>query len=130
MGCGPGSDTGFYFVGKLLERPLRTRMEELEFCYGNYQLSEDEDDYDNVTHTLDPSDSSSIIAKAKIPKKNKKVRFEWLPQDVSERVARLYLNQIPESSVPIAGSEGAHFRQQVFKHVQAVFMQQVNYKFY
>ena len=100
-----GADSGFYFVGRLFDRPLRTRTEELEFCYGN-ALEEENDQYI----------PTGILSSSKNPRGSsagKKVKFDWIPQNVSDTLARKYLNQMPESTVPIAGSEGAHFRQQV-----------------
>ena len=91
----------------MFDRPLRTRTEELEFCYGN-SLDEESDSY-IPTGIL----TNSKDLKGKASSSGKKVKFDWIPQNVSDRLARMYLNQMPESTVPIAGSEGAHFRQQV-----------------
>ena len=102
------SDVGFYFVGKIFDRPMRTRKEELEFCYGN--MLEEDNPYGAVTIL---NNSKSPSGKPSFPMSGKKVKFDWIPHDVSERLARLYLNQIPKSAVPIEGSQGAHFRQQV-----------------
>ena len=102
------SDGGFYFVGKIFDRPMRTRKEELEFCFGNML---EEDNLDGPVGILNHSKNSN--GKSNLASSGKKVKFDWIPHDVSERVARLYLNQIPESTVPIEGSQGAHFRQQV-----------------
>ena len=102
-----GADGGFYFVGRLLDRPLRTRTEELEFCYGS-ELEEENGPYipnGILSRAKDPSVKASSTGK--------KVKFDWIPQNVSDTLARKYLNQMPESTIPIAGSEGAHFRQQV-----------------
>ena len=107
---GGGSDGGFYFVGQLLDRPMRTRKEELEFCYGN---ALDEDDYESNGLHGDFISSDDRNNKNIFPTTGKKVKFDWIPQNVSDRLARKYLNQMPESTVPIAGSEGAQFRQQV-----------------
>ena len=89
---------------------MRTRKEELEFCYGN--ALEEEDDLLSRSHGIlrDPEDPRNGTKK---PSATKKVKFDWIPENVSDRLARKYLNQIPESAVPIAGSEGAQFRQQV-----------------
>ena len=91
----------------MFDRPLRTKTEELEFCYGN-ALDEESDSY-IPTGIL----SYSKEPKGKVSATGKKVKFDWIPQNVSDRLARMYLNQMPESTVPIAGSDGAHFRQQV-----------------
>jgi len=104
-----GADRGFYFVGQLLDRPMRTRKEELEFCYGN---ALEEDDYESNGPTGEFASSKDPKSKNKFASTGKKVRFDWIPQNVSDRIARMYLNQMPESTVPIAGSEGAQFRQQ------------------
>jgi len=101
-----GADGGFYFVGRLLDRPLRTRTEELEFCYGS-ELEED-----NGPYIPNGILSSAKDPRVKASSTGKKVKFDWIPQNVSDTLARKYLNQMPESTVPIAGSEGAHFRQQ------------------
>ena len=102
-----GADGGFYFVGRLLDRPLRTRTEELEFCYGS-ELEED-----NGPYIPNGILSSAKDPRVKASSTGKKVKFDWIPQNVSDTLARKYLNQMPESTIPIAGSEGAHFRQQV-----------------
>ena len=87
---------------------MRTIKEELEFCYGN-ALEEDCScgPIGILNHSKDSSNRSVQTSNGK------KVKFDWIPQNVTDRIARLYLNQMPESTVPIAGSEGAHFRQQV-----------------
>ena len=89
---------------------MRTRKEELEFCYGN--ALEEEDDLISRSHGIlrDPEDPRNGTKKISAAKK---VKFDWIPENVSDRLARKYLNQIPESAVPIAGSEAAQFRQQV-----------------
>ena len=104
------ADGGFYIIGRLFDRPMRTKKEELEFCYGN--ALEDEDDLLSRSHGIlrDPEDSRNGTKKTPTAKK---VKFDWIPENVSDRLARKYLNQIPESAVPIAGSEAAQFRQQV-----------------
>ena len=104
-GGGGAADGGFYFVGRLFDRPMRSRKEELQFCYGN--ALEEDISYGPIgilTHSN---------GRSKQTPNGKKVKFDWIPQNVSDRLARLYLNQIPEATVPIAGSEGAYFRQQV-----------------
>ena len=89
---------------------MRTRKEELEFCYGN--ALEEEDDLISRSHGIlrDPEDPRNGTKQTSA---TKKVKFDWIPENVSDRLARKYLNQIPESAVPIAGSEAAQFRQQV-----------------
>ena len=89
---------------------MRTRKEELEFCYGN--ALEEEEDLLSRSHGIlrDPEDPKNGTKKTSAAKK---VKFDWIPENVSDRLARKYLNQIPESAVPIAGSEAAQFRQQV-----------------
>jgi len=89
---------------------MRTRKEELEFCYGN--ALEEEDDLLSRSHGIlrDPEYHRNGTKKTSAAKK---VKFDWIPENVSDRLARKYLNQIPESAVPIAGSEAAQFRQQV-----------------
>ena len=89
---------------------MRTRKEELEFCYGN--ALEEEDNLLSRSHGIlrDPEDPRNGTKKISAAKK---VKFDWIPENVSDRLARKYLNQIPESAVPIAGSEAAQFRQQV-----------------
>ena len=89
---------------------MRTRKEELEFCYGN---ALEEDDYESNGLTGDFITSKNSKSENKFASTGKKVKFDWIPQNVSDRLARMYLNQMPESTVPIAGSEGAQFRQQV-----------------
>ena len=89
---------------------MRTRKEELEFCYGN-ALEEDYCESNGLTG--DYISSKDYKSKNKFASTGKKVKFDWIPENVSDRLARKYLNEIPESTVPIAGSEGAQFRQQV-----------------
>ena len=94
---------------------MRTKKEELEFCYGN--ALEDEDTLASRSHGIlrDPEDPRNGTKKISTAKK---VKFDWIPENVSDRLARKYLNQIPESAVPIAGSEAAQFRQQVSIPIQ------------
>ena len=102
-----GADVGFYFVGRLFDRPMRTKKEELEFCYGN---ALEDQVYSSPSGILVRNKGST--SRKKQPTNGKKVKFDWLPQNVSDRLTLLYLNQMPKSALAIAGTQGAQFRQQ------------------
>ena len=86
------TDVGFYFVGKIFDRPLRSRQEVLKFCYGN-SLDDDDDGIDETAAS-------------------KPVKFDWIPHNVSDNLAKRYLKELPASKVPIVGTEAAKDRQQ------------------
>lgn len=100
-------DPGFYFVGKIFDRPLRSRQEEMEFCYGDVE----EDSVGSNSGIIDGSSKKNGAA-AKNKGQGKTVRFDWVPPDVSKALARRYMKALPESAVPIAGSSGAQSRKQ------------------
>jgi hypothetical protein len=70
---GGGADGGFYFVGRLFDRPMRSRKEELEFCYGN--ALEEDISYGPISILSHSKDSNS---KSKKPSNGKKVKFDHL----------------------------------------------------
>ncbi len=82
-------DPGFYFVGKIFDRPLRTRQEEMEFCYGD--VSDDSDDSEGSLGSGGGGGgprkgalrSGSKDGRASSGKKKKTVRFEWVPPNIS-----------------------------------------------
>ncbi|TRY70369.1 hypothetical protein TCAL_04489 [Tigriopus californicus] len=85
-------DPGFYFVGKIFDRPLRSYEEELEFCYG--------------------TEEGNIHGHNQMLGKERKVKFDWVPPNISKTLAKKYLDTLPMSALPIAGSEGAQLRKQ------------------
>ena len=79
-------DPGFYFVGKIFDRPLRSKAEEMEFCYGE----NDSDSVSSEEERLQHLRKSSLATK-KIPGsgvKKKTVRFEWVPPNTSKTLVR------------------------------------------
>ncbi len=91
-------DPGFYFIGKLFDRPLRTRQEEMEFCYGDFSSSDSDDGSDDSRGSLGSSGrggggAGASRRKGGLLKKNlgkgggerqkKTVRFEWVPPNIS-----------------------------------------------
>jgi len=75
-------DYGFSYVGKIFDRPLRTKAEECKFIYG--EVFEDYDDDGDTEVVLD-----------------------WAPPGVPSSLASKYLRSLPEGHVSIQGSEGA-----------------------
>lgn len=57
-------DPGFYFVGKIFDRPLRSYEEELEFCYG--------------------TEEGNVHGQNQMPGKQRKVKFDWVPPNISK----------------------------------------------
>ena len=67
-------DPGFYFVGRIFDLPLRSKREELQFCYGINSSDEDE------------GENTDKEQRRKTPNKNvnkKNVKFDWIPPNVS-----------------------------------------------
>jgi prickle len=75
-------DHGHHFVGKICERPLRTKEEECTFIYGEVASASCVDDKEEVV-------------------------LDWAPPGVATSLARKYLKSLPEGHVSIQGSEGA-----------------------
>ena len=70
-------DPGFYFVGKIFDRPLRSRQEEMEFCYGDVEQDDDS--------SSGPNESSRRSGAVKNNKGQRKtVKFDWIPPNVSK----------------------------------------------
>jgi prickle len=78
-------DYGFSFVGKIFDRPLRTKAEECKFIYGDVF----EDNFD-----IGAAATSEVV-------------LDWAPPGVSSSLASKYLRSLPEGHVSIQGSEGA-----------------------
>ena len=75
-------DPGFYFVGKIFDRPLRSRQEEMEFCYGDV---EEEDSSVGFNTNGSGSESSKKNGEAAKNKgQGRTVRFDWIPPNVSK----------------------------------------------
>ena len=72
-------DPGFYFVGKIFDRPLRSRQEEMEFCYGDVEA-----EYDNSSGSNESSKRTSAAAAKNNRGQRKTVRFDWVPPNVSK----------------------------------------------
>jgi len=75
-------DHGHHFVGKIFERPLRTKEEECTFIYGEVVNDSHEDIKEEVV-------------------------LDWAPPGVASSLASKYLKSLPEGHVSIQGSEGA-----------------------
>jgi len=100
---GDTEDGGFFFVGKIFDRPLRSKQEvmEFEFCNPAAAAAADESSCESNNNSQHLPSSA----------KTKRVRFDWIPDNVSQTLARRYMKQLPESQLPIAGSQGAKDRQ-------------------
>ena len=71
-------DPGFYFVGKIFDRPLRSRQEEMEFCYGDVEAEEDSNGSNKWSRR------SGAAAAKNNRGQRKTVRFDWVPPNVSK----------------------------------------------
>ncbi|MPC16263.1 Testin [Portunus trituberculatus] len=80
-------DIGKVVIGKLFERPARTKKEELEFSYGN---------------NLDMVNEETG--------KPEKVKFDWVPPNTERNLAARYMALLPPEKRPVAGSEAAKER--------------------
>ncbi len=106
-------DPGFYFVGKIFDRPLRTRQEEMEFCYGDVSDSDDSSDGSSggslgsaggggrggsggragwsggQKGALKKTDGAGGGQRQRQRQREKKtVRFEWVPPNISLTLVR------------------------------------------
>ena len=73
-------DPGFYFVGKIFDRPLRSRKEEMEFCYGDVEEEEGE----NVGAKKNGKTAAKNNKNSSSRGQQKTVKFDWLPPNVSK----------------------------------------------
>ncbi len=71
-------DPGFYFVGRIFDLPLRSKREELQFCYGINSSSSDDDDGENTDKEKRRTKTSNKNVNNK-----KNVKFDWIPPNVS-----------------------------------------------
>ncbi|XP_063585654.1 testin-like isoform X2 [Penaeus indicus] len=80
-------DIGRIVIGKLFDRPPRTKKEELEYCHGNNleMINEETGKAENV-------------------------KFDWVPPNVEKSLASRYMSLIPVEKRPIAGTEAAKER--------------------
>ena len=70
-------DSGFFFVGKIFDRPLRSKREVMEFVYSNSALDDDEDGSDGeeaCTSFIDKAAAATAPSHG-----GKRVRFDWIP---------------------------------------------------
>jgi len=81
------SDPGFYFIGRLFDRPLRTKAEELVFMYGDVF----EDEFNQQ-------------------KAGVELKLDWVPPGVTVDIAAKYLKSLPQEHISIQGSDGAQRR--------------------
>ena len=79
-------DPGFYFVGKIFDRPLRSKEEELEFCYGDDDETTSSEDGETSTNGVGERKSALASSKSRggVASEKKKVRFEWVPPNTSK----------------------------------------------
>jgi len=80
------SDHGDHFVGKIFDRPLRSREEERKFIYGEV-----------VEEDLEEGGT-------------REVTLAWAPPGVPSMLATKYLRSLPQEHLSIQGSEGAQRR--------------------
>ena len=73
-------DPGFYFVGKIFDRPLRSRQEEMEFCYGDVEADDDSSNGSNETS----KGRNGAGAGKNNRGQRKTVKFDWVPPNVSK----------------------------------------------
>ncbi|ROT74701.1 putative testin isoform X1 [Penaeus vannamei] len=80
-------DIGKIVIGKLFDRPPRTKKEEMEYCHGNNleMINEETGKAENV-------------------------KFDWVPPNVEKSLASRYMALIPVEKRPIAGTEAAKER--------------------
>ena len=71
-------DPGFYFVGKIFDRPLRSRQEEMEFCYGDVEAEDDSSNGSNESSRRRSGDAKNNRGQRKT------VKFDWIPPNVSK----------------------------------------------
>jgi len=92
-------DPGFYFVGRIFDLPLRSKKEELTFCYGSNSSSDEDEEggsrekVDRKRSNNNNNDAIGGISKTSTPgvkKSNKKnVKFDWIPPNVSENLVNI-----------------------------------------
>ncbi|XP_042234416.1 uncharacterized protein LOC121874352 isoform X3 [Homarus americanus] len=80
-------DIGRIVIGKLFDRPPRTKKEELEYCHGN---------------NLDVVNEETG--------KTEKIKFDWVPPNIEKNLAARYMALLPPEKRPVAGSEAAKER--------------------
>nr|XP_045581201.1 uncharacterized protein LOC123744999 [Procambarus clarkii]XP_045581202.1 uncharacterized protein LOC123744999 [Procambarus clarkii]XP_045581203.1 uncharacterized protein LOC123744999 [Procambarus clarkii] len=80
-------DIGRIVIGKLFDRPPRTKKEELEYCHENH---------------LDIVNEETG--------KTEKLKFDWVPPNVEKSLAARYMALLPPEKRPVAGSEAAKER--------------------
>ena len=76
-------DPGFYFVGKILDRPLRSKEEEMEFCFGDQSSDED-----SGSGRRGSSSSGGSSQQKQSRKKSRTVKFDWIPPNISKALVR------------------------------------------
>ena len=88
-------DPGFYFVGKIFDRPLRSRQEEMEFCYGDVE----EDSFGSGSSNGSGDESARRNgAAAKNKGQRKTVRFDWIPPNVSKTLVSALLRHVENAA--------------------------------
>ncbi|KAL7642921.1 UNVERIFIED_CONTAM: hypothetical protein RMT77_006210 [Armadillidium vulgare] len=80
-------DIGKIVIGKLFERPIRTKEEEESYSYGT--------DLEMVNDFTGEKE---------------KVKFDWVPPGVGRAVAKRYMEMLPPEKRPVAGSQAAKER--------------------
>ena len=76
---------GFYFVGRIFDLPLRSKREELQFCYGTNSSDDENEEIRNGGGNDKQQNSHKI--KNRVSNK-KKVKFDWIPPNVSDTLVR------------------------------------------
>ncbi|XP_071521992.1 uncharacterized protein [Panulirus ornatus] len=80
-------DIGKIVIGKLFDRPPRTKKEELEYCHGNHL---------------------EIINEETGKREN--LKFDWVPPNIEKSLAARYMALLPPEKRPVSGSEAAKER--------------------
>ena len=80
------TDVGFFFVGKIFDRPLRSKQEVMEFCYSNSLDDSDHDSEDErSTSFIDRVTSETSVG----GDGGRRVKFDWIPQNVPKTLVSL-----------------------------------------
>lgn len=86
-------DIGQFVIGKLFNRPPRTKKDEMEFVHGT--------DLEMINENTG---------------KAEKIKFDWLPPGVEKSMASRYMERLPVEKRPIAGTDAAKNRKKLLEN--------------
>ena len=75
-------------MGKILDRPLRSKEEEMEFCFGDQSFDEDSSPGGSTGSSASGSGAATASRK-KGGRKERTVKFDWIPPNISTALVRL-----------------------------------------